>query len=381
LRILYFTSVDATDDTAPSVRVRESCKALSELGNRVALIHVANSLGHRLNVSWLDKELPIKWPAFRGGWKIFQLVATIALIRAVRNWKPDLVYLRCSNGNIIDFAFMRINKPLVLELNGLEFLDDPKFERRARLCDRLLVDDPIMARHCLEALPSLAHKIGEHSIFAINPALFAPQGKEECCRKLSVSPDPFRMIHVSGFYPWHDFDTILAALERVVARTSQNLELLLIGDGPRRSSIAAAVKSRGLESFVKLPGKIPHKLIATHIGSSDLAIDLFSARRLDEGKNLAAMKLYEYAACCRPVITAVSSDFVPPEWAGKSFGLIPPEDPESLAGSILSVIQEPEKWRLRAHLAAEYVREHKNWHAAARNTLVHLEEILKETQV
>lgn len=380
MRVLYFTSVDVTDDMAPSVHVRGTCSALTELGHHVALIHAKTSATLRLDVSWLELEQHITWPQFRGGWKVFQMTAGIATLYRTLTWKPDLLYLRSSPGVLLKWLLRLIRQPIVIELNGHEGLDSPKTEGFLNLAARILVDDPGISATVEQLYPHLANRVRLHTTFVTDTDHFVPQDRDRACAALGLDPAAFHMIHVSSFQPWHDFDTMLAGAQIAQGRTDRPLQLHLIGDGPRFNEVKKKIADAGLGNLVILGGRVAHAALPMRIAVSDVALDFLRKGKLDQGRNLAAVKVYEYIACNRPVITAVSETFDPPGWAEKWLALVPPESAEALADQLLSIIKDPDTWRDRAALARNYVLRERNWIAATKTTLQQIADLARREE-
>ena len=381
MKILYFTSVDVTDDMAPSVHVRGTCSALADLGHHVALIHAKTSASHRLDVSWLDLEQRVTWPQFRGGWKVFQIRAGLAILYRTLTWKPDLLYMRSSPGTLLEWLLKLVRQPIVIELNGHEGLDRPKNEGFLKLAARILVDDLGISVAVEQRFPHLANRVRLHTTFVTDTDHFVPQDRDRACAALGLDSDAFHMIHVSSFQPWHDFDTMLAGVQLAQGRTERRLQLHLIGDGPRFNEVKKKIVDAGLGNLVTLVGRVAYAALPMRIAGSNLALDIIRRSKLDQGKNLGAYKVYEYIACNRPVITAVSETFDPPEWAEKGLALVPPESADALADQILSIIEDPDTWRDRTASARNYVLRERNWIAATKTTMQQIADLSPREEI
>jgi len=378
MRIVYLTSVDATDDMAPSVHVRGTCRSMTELGHSVILIRASVRNRRKLDVTWLEKEVIVPFGAFRGGWKIFQLVAAIKLIKIIKECRPDVLYVRSSPSVIFSRLFEHFEIPVAYELNGTEILNHSLFPMMISSCDLVFTDSQTMTERFVDALPGQRHKVREHDTFVTDTHSFFSRDKDECCAELGIDGKKFRIIHVSSFQDWHDFETIISAFEQVSVSAKVAVELVLVGHGPQFGSIRERASQSPAGSTIRMVGRVAHQELNTWIGASDLALDVLSEQKLRSGKNLGAYKLYEYAACCRPTITAISSEFVPPLWAAKAFGLVPPGNVGRLAREINSVLERPDYWSGRAAYAYDYVRSYKTWKSATATTLRHLSTYLED---
>lgn len=378
MRILYLTSVDATGADAPAVHVRGTCQALSAAGHDVALAHAVSMPERRLQAEWLGRCDGLLWPRVRGGWRCFELMVALRLPAILRDWRPDLIYARISPGRAIVRALARSGVPIVIEVNGIEVLANPRFRELVNVARLALADHPVLAARLRDSVPEQADKIRQHDTFVTDATIFHPRDRAECCKRLNLKPDVFRLLHVSSFQNWHDFGTLFHGLSLLADAVDRDIELVLVGSGERGAEVRRMAAGIDRRVQVIFAGRVEHDLVADFIGASDLTIDLFTREKLESGKDLGAYKLYEYAASDRPVITAVSAGFVAPDWAQETFGLIPPEDPHALAEAIRAVIRDPLSWRGRARRAGDFVRRDRTWEAATETTLIHLREIVAE---
>jgi putative colanic acid biosynthesis glycosyltransferase WcaI len=69
----------------------------------------------------------------------------------------------------------------------------------------------------------------------------------------------------------HEFDTIVGAIERAVARRPE-LRLVIIGKGSRLKEVRELVSQRGLEQFVLFENLVPADMLPHSIGLADLAL-------------------------------------------------------------------------------------------------------------
>ncbi len=100
-----------------------------------------------------------------------------------------------------------------------------------------------------------------------------------------------RAIFVGGFYDWHDVDVLLRALTHMQS-SSENFQVLLIGDGPNRRDIVHAVNEAGLSDIVKCPGELPHDRVVENLCASDIGLALFKSK----GWSYSPLKVFEYMA-------------------------------------------------------------------------------------
>ena len=136
---------------------------------------------------------------------------------------------------------------------------------------------------------------------------------------------------VARFHPVKDHAMLLRAFAQVaVARN--DVDLLLVGDGPLRQAVEAQVRVGGIESRVKfmgVRGDVPEIL---------QAIDLFALTSVSEA---ASLTLLEAMAAARPVVvTDVGGN---PEIVRRGIDglLVPRGDDAAAAGAILYLLGHP----------------------------------------
>jgi len=271
-----------------------------------------------------------------------------------------------------------LSVPTAIEINGVEFDSNDRSLATIRSSDLILVDTDRMREVFVDRNKDLENRVHVHETFVTDPEKFRPLDRDDCCHLLGLSPDCIRIVHTSSFQSWHDFQTIVDAVLQLEGKSEKDIEVVFVGNGPLKANLEKTLTQRLGGIRFRFPGSVEHEKIALYLGASDIALDLFTRSRLENGKNMGAYKLYEYAVCNKPIVTAVSEDFVPPDWARDNFALIPPEDPQALAAAIGRIIHNPLEWAKKAATAGDYVRANLNWDRATRTTLVHLERLIAE---
>jgi glycosyltransferase involved in cell wall biosynthesis len=146
-------------------------------------------------------------------------------------------------------------------------------------------------------------------------------------------PDPHDPVIgcVAGLRPEHDHLTLIQAFATLVRRLPR-ATLLLVGRGPEEARIRSAAAARGVLSQVVFAGEQPDVSPFLH------RMDLYAQASLTAGLPNAIL---EAMACGLPVVaTAVGG--TPEAVAHGSTGLlVPPGDPEALAGAAATVLEDP----------------------------------------
>jgi glycosyltransferase involved in cell wall biosynthesis len=117
--------------------------------------------------------------------------------------------------------------------------------------------------------------IEEHKLMVLPIAAdvdaFKPGYNPEPLRKsLGLTTEPVVM-WVGGFYPWHDLSLLLESFALIVQRCP-DARLVLVGDGPIRSSVADRVSKDGLRDAVIMTGPVAHSKVPELLSIADVAV-------------------------------------------------------------------------------------------------------------
>jgi len=125
----------------------------------------------------------------------------------------------------------------------------------------------------------------------------------------------------------------LEAMRRVVDRLPEAMGLI-VGEGKEKETLLAQRDALGLHDAVRIVGYWPD------LAEALAALDVFVLPSLMEGHPLAIL---EAMAAGKPVVATDvggNAEAVEPDATGL---LVPPADPEALAGAIVSLLDEPER--------------------------------------
>ena len=139
-----------------------------------------------------------------------------------------------------------------------------------------------------------------------------------------------RLIYYKGF------DFAIRAMRGIDAR------LLLVGDGPLRSSLEELARSLGVADRVHFIGNIHNHEITPYYFACDVFV--FPSIFRSEAFGIAQL---EAMACGRPIVNTLLRDSgVPFVSRHEETGLsVEPRDPDALAGAVTSLLDDPERRR------------------------------------
>jgi len=136
---------------------------------------------------------------------------------------------------------------------------------------------------------------------------------------------------VAGLRPEHDHLTLIQAFARLVRRLPR-ATLLLVGRGSEEARIRSAAAARGVLSQVVFAGEQPDVSAFLH------RMDLYAQASLTAGLPNAVL---EAMACGLPVVATAVGGTPEAVVHGITGLLVPPGDPEALAGAAATVLEDP----------------------------------------
>lgn len=297
-------------------------------------------------------RVPEPRPRHLGGWLLHGSATQRAVRRRLLTQSCDVVNIHCvsSNGRYALAAAQALRLPLVVSLHGeLTGDEDNVYERSAQLrrtWTRLMraahaVTAP--SRHTLEAAESaLGEALGDRGHVIRNSVdldvFHVPAG--------DASREPLilavgRLVNVKGF------DVAVRALAQV-QQAAPGVRLVIVGDGPERAALQglAHACAAGMVTFT---GALGRGDVSDYMRRA--AVCVVPSR--NEALGLTAL---EAMACGTPVVASDVGGLPEVVSHGGTGLLVPPDDPEALAGALLDVLTAPDASRARATQALSQAR-------------------------
>lgn len=136
----------------------------------------------------------------------------------------------------------------------------------------------------------------------VNTELFRPRDQDAARAALGLGPDLTILLYLGVLDPVHDLTPVLEAMRVVKAG---GLELHVVGDGELREAYEARAGSTSAP--VVFHGRVPHAAVPEYIAAADLCIAPYDTAAFP-GARIAysTLKIPEYMACARPVISVPS---------------------------------------------------------------------------
>jgi len=223
------------------------------------------------------------------------------LLRAQRRFRADLVYERY---NLFFFGglalkwlcrvpfYLEINAPLAEERaihGGLSLKRLASFLERSvwRRADHLYPVTGVLADYAVAAgVNRKAITVNQNGVDPDQYAAIAPRRPME--------GGAITLGFVGFLRAWHGIDAVIPLLSE--ADPSQDLRLVLVGDGPALPELMRRVSALGLTDKVKFHGLVPRDRLPTVVTGFDIALQPKSV------PYASPLKLFEYMALGRAII-------------------------------------------------------------------------------
>jgi len=183
-----------------------------------------------------------------------------------------------------------------------------------------------------------------------------------------IEREPNRLIATnSADMPLKGLQYLLPALARLAA--THDVRLTVVGTPRRNGTVERMVRELGLGRRVTFTGRISSGQFVREYARAALAV----VPSMYEGFGLPAG---EAMACGVPVIS--TSGGALPEVVGDAGVLVPPGDPEALAGAVRDLLDHPHKARALGRAGLDRVWKHFTWEKAAEKTVAAYREAIRD---
>jgi len=371
MRILYHHRTQGEEPE--SIHIRSIVAALRELGHEVRVVG-PGEIGQTGEVS-VDCSPPralvrIKRSVPRVVFELLQiaynLVAWRRLDRAVREFRPDLLYERYA---LFSFAGAIVSRrrrlPLILEVNtpyaqawaqyfGLHLRRVAAWLERRTLRSAHHVITVTHAQSLLLQRLGVAAADITVSHNAIDPRSFdvALHAQAPVRSKLGLSGVVVGFVGTMN--RWQGIPQFAGVVAGVIARCPETT-FLFVGDGEFRQALEDGCRARGLVGRVVFCGRQPHDEIPKYVAAMDIAV------LLNSNTYGSPMKIFEYWGMGKAVVAPNVPPVVEVLRDHDTGLLIEPGNAAQLADRIVDLVRDPQ---LRQRLGAAgraYVLEHHTW--------------------
>jgi len=338
MKVLYLSTdpgIDPAGQGGGSIHIRSFLRALADQDHQVTLVCSApddKTIKENLGADvWLVPLAKWNQALARGFRQISRLARRPVrghadIVRALHNYcfariaraaarelKPDFIYERYSLWGMSGLWLARkLRIPLVLEVNAPLVYEQQQYRAGvtcpplARWVERHIWQGADLVITVSESLRDQLQTSGvdprriQVLPNGFDPSLFHADSGSSVLRESLKIDGQFTVGFVGTFRPWHGVDLLLATFQEL-HQIDPNTHLILVGEGPLRSSFEEQVRNAGLEKAVTFAGRIAHQDVPNYLAAMDVAVAPYPA--LDEFY-YSPIKLFEYMAAGRPVVAS-----------------------------------------------------------------------------
>jgi len=377
MNILYHHRTTATG--ACGHHIREMVEAFRKQGHTVDVVGPPGTGKAHAAAAGSQKKgrYAVPQPVFELFELLYNAVAFFRLLRRLRQKRYDLLYERYAIFNLAGVCVSRLLRvPVVLEASFTA--TTPVYPERTGLLSPLAALADRFVFNAADLIVTVSGALKEnimHYGVAADRILVLPNAVD------AVRFDPAAVSAVprdrgekivgfaGGFYPWHGLDLLIAAAGEA-AKTIPGLKIWLIGDGPVREKLEAAVLRRGLTERVRFMGSVPQSELPRYVAAFDAGI------MPDSNDYGSPMKIFEYMAMGKPVIAPRLGPIEEVLTDGETGVLFEPKDTGSMSAAIVRLLENPSLCGAIAARARGQVLERHTWDGHARAVTGYLETII-----
>lgn len=190
-----------------------------------------------------------------------------------------------------------------------------------------------------------------------NTDLFRPLDIMQCRRRLNLPLDRHLVTFVGNLVPWQGVDV---AIDAVALLPRSSTVLVVVGDGVQRQDLEGYARERGVRDCVKFVGSVPFEEVPYYIGAADVCVAPFADTERNR-KGLSALKVFEYMACGKPVVTTEAMAHA----VGESGRVFPAGNAIALASVLAELFGAPEERIRMGALARQRCVSQFSWDSVA----------------
>ena len=382
MKLLYLSTdfgVRPCGATGASVHLRETVTALRRLGHDVLTVSPNEGAGRVLPLDGAAEEALRLMEQERAGlpghlsreWRRLLYAERVQrpLLALLDEFRPDLIYERYS---LFSYAGLEVARergvPLVLEVNAPLSEEGAKYrdlvlQTTARELERRIWAGADAVVVVSEALAEHARSLGvpDERITVlpngVDPDRFHPGVSGDAVREQYGLSGSWVVGFAGSFKPWHDLDTLLAAV-RSLSQEGMDVRLLAVGDGPRLRDLASS-----REPWLTCTGAVDYARMPEHLAAMDAVVVPYPA---GGDAYFSPLKLYEAMAMAKPVVATRAGQVAEALVHGETGLLYEAGRPAELAATLGALAALPDRGASLGGAARRWVLDGRTWEANAR---------------
>jgi glycosyltransferase involved in cell wall biosynthesis len=319
MKILFLAlDVNIKSKTGDAVHVRELASSLAEIGNEVSLVapHVE---GEPDQLSSLKRQANLHL-YFNKPKGLFRDLSTVSFCKKIaKSQGCEVIYERRFTPKISYALNKTIKLPFAVEINGLrdKEMELQNIKGKSGLIPKGLkrriwrhffksAGKVVVVSYGLKKGLSEEYYIPQEKIQVIfngaNTELFKPLNINKCKEELNLDLDLRYLGFIGNLAPWQGVEQIIKIAPEILNRFPK-ARFVMVGDGFLRSQLVRMAEKSGVKDKIIFTGFVPYESVPKYINSFEICLAPFSGIERNVRYSFSAIKLYEYMACEKAVIT------------------------------------------------------------------------------
>jgi glycosyltransferase involved in cell wall biosynthesis len=389
MKIFYLSRINIGIEDAGTWHVWEFCRHFSRLGHEITLF--VPDMGYERNlegVSIIQIPSPVK-KSFVTFFSFYFILAFLFIYHCIKK-RPDVIYTRhqpmewmtvwlkyffglvyVAEVNGLAPVEMKINRFPSWYISIIRFM-----ERFCFLFTDLIVTPSSLIKDSIQKNYSIS---ANHFLVVSNgadPEVSFPMDKIVCREKFNFELNSKYLIFVGSLKKWHGIEKIIELMPEI-KNEIENIKLIVVGDGEKRESIEKLITHLKLEKDVLLTGRVSFYDVPYYINAADICLAPYFDPGI-ENTGISPLKIYEYMACARPVITN------PVGGLGSLFDnyeagiLVKSNNPKSWIKPIIDLLNDPVRMAFYGANGRSAALDEFSWSAVCKNIESRLQEIIQK---
>ncbi len=179
---------------------------------------------------------------------------------------------------------------------------------------------------------------------------------------------------VGSFHYWHGVDNLIQLISEIVTLNPGVVFMMVGRGGALKSDLDRFIREINLEDLVFCTGFVPHEEIPAYINAMDIVVAPYPPL---EFFYYSPVKIYEYLACGKPVVTTGIGQIAELIENGKTGLLCDPEDTKALIEAVQQLIRNHKMRASIGRNASGFITSNHTWEHKARQLSALCEEVLR----
>ena len=179
---------------------------------------------------------------------------------------------------------------------------------------------------------------------------------------------------VGSFHYWHGVENLIRLINAIVSSDSSIAFMMVGHGGALKSDLDRFIKEKKFEDRVFCTGFVPHEEVSAYINAMDIVVAPYP--RL-EFFYYSPVKIYEYLACGKPVVTTRIGQIAELIENGETGFLCDPGNTNALIEAVRGLIRNREMRAAVGRKAAQFIARNHTWKHKARQLSALCEEVLR----